>query len=188
MRMSRGSVKLLIVAALAALIAVVLAQTVFGEAKKVEIGDGSVAALNRTARAADALPADVLRLPFAAHNFATANGTGSRLLKVDGSSKIFAIPGKASLLCVVEVDSAAQTAGGGCADRKVLLTGSIWTAEVREDGTKDVVGLVGDGHTYAEAEGRRVPVENNLFVLRGVEGDELTIGSPTAAQSLEIGG
>jgi hypothetical protein len=181
-------VKLVLICVTVGLVAAILAQAVFGGARRVQIGTGSVAALSRGVRAADALPADILGLPFAAHNFASPDGAGSRLLKTDGSLQIFAVPGKARLLCIIEVDNAAETSGGTCADRKLLLTGSIWTADIREDGTKDIVGLVGDGHTYAEASGRRVPVENNAFVLRGVEGNELTVGSPTAAQSIKIAG
>jgi hypothetical protein len=49
-----------------------------------------------------------------------------------------------------------------------------------------VFGLVGDGHTYAEADGRRSRVENNAFVLRNVDDDEITIGSPTASQIIDI--
>jgi hypothetical protein len=92
------------------------------------------------------------------------------------------------MLCLVEVDTAAQTAGGACADRGVLRTGSIYMADRREDGSRLIVGLVGDGHTYAEADGRRAPVENNAFVLDGVEGGNFTVGSATASQHIDIGG
>jgi hypothetical protein len=180
--------QLLAGAAASAVIAATLVQTVTGGGNKVQIGTGSVSTLKRQSRAADALPPNVLRLPFAVDNFATVSGAGARLIKTDGSTQIFVVPGKRNLLCVIEVDPAAQTSGGACADRKILLTGSIWTAEVRDDGTKDVVGIVGDGHTYAEAGGRRVPVENNAFVLHGVDVNDLTIGSPTAQQTLQIGG
>jgi hypothetical protein len=91
------------------------------------------------------------------------------------------------MLCLVEVDSAAQTSGGACAERSALLTGSIYMADRQEDGSRQVVGLVGDGPTYAEADGRRTRVENNAFVLRGVRGSDVTIGSPTASQTVEIG-
>src|SRR6266516_4435309 len=91
------------------LVAAILAQTVFGGATKVQIGTGSVSALSRGVRAADALPASILGLPFAAHNFASPDGAGSRLLKTDGSLQIFAVPGKARLLCIIEVDGAAGT-------------------------------------------------------------------------------
>jgi hypothetical protein len=60
-------------------------------------------------------------------------------------------------------------------------------ADEREDGSREVVGLVGDGHTFAAADGRRVPVDNNAFVLEDIEGDEVTIGSPTAEQTVDIG-
>ena len=115
------------------------------------------------------------------------DGRGSRLVGIDGTTKIFAVPGKGRLLCVVEVDQTADTAGGACADRTVLLTGSIWTADVHQDGTKDVVGLVGDGHTYVAAGGRRVPIENNAFVIHDVAGDEVEVGSPAAAQTVSLG-
>jgi hypothetical protein len=92
------------------------------------------------------------------------------------------------MLCLVEVDTAAGTAGGACADRSVLRTGSVYMADRQEDGSRLVVGLVGDGHTYAEANGRRAPVENNSFVLSGVEGGDFIVGSATASQHIDIGG
>jgi hypothetical protein len=61
-------------------------------------------------------------------------------------------------------------------------------ADSQEDGSRLVVGLVGDGHTYAEANGRRASVENNAFVLNQVEGGDLTVGSPAASQHIDIGG
>jgi hypothetical protein len=178
--------KLVVFLGLAAAIAGTTVHVVAGGERKVQIGNGSVSALARTARAGDALPASVLDLPFAEHNFASPSGGGSRLLRTDGSLRVYAVPGKERLLCLIEVDGGAQTSGGACADRNALLTGSIWTADIREDGTKDVVGLVGDGHTYAEASGRRVRVENNAFILRGVDGNDVTLGSPTATQTIEI--
>jgi hypothetical protein len=86
------------------------------------------------------------------------------------------------------VDTAADTAGGACADRGILRTGSIYMADRQEDGSRLVVGLVGDGHTYAEANGKRVPVQNNAFVLSHVQGGDVTVGSPTASQHVDIGG
>jgi hypothetical protein len=86
------------------------------------------------------------------------------------------------------VDEFAQTSGAACADRSVLFTGSIFMADRNEDGTQQVAGLVGDGHTYAEANGKRVGIERNAFLLRGVQSSEITIGSATAAQTVEIGG
>ena len=180
--------KVIGLALVASAFAAIVAQTVVGGRNKVQIGNGSVSALTRAARSGDALPASVLALPFAARNFASANGAGSRLLANDGSLDLYAVPGKGRLLCLVAVDGLAQTAGGACADRKVLLTGAIFMADVREDGRKDVVGLVGDGHTYAEAGDRRVPTQNNVFVLRGVDAKDVTLGSPTAVQTVEIGG
>ena len=47
---------------------------------------------------------------------------------------------------------------------------------------------VGDGHTFAEANGRRTAVENNSFLLAQVEGTDLSIGSPTATQQIDLGG
>jgi hypothetical protein len=164
----------------------IAAQTVIGGSDRVKIGAGSVSALARAARPADRLPASVLALPFADSNFASPTGDGSRLLRTDGSLSLYAVPGKGRLVCLIEVDSLAQTAGGSCADRRVLLTGSIFMADVREDGRKDIVGLVGDGHTFADADGRRVVVTANAFILRGVASNTVTIGSPTATQVVEI--
>lgn len=165
-----------------------LTQLGLGGSDRVQIGNGSVSALARTARAADTLPQSVLDYPFADRNFASPDGGGSRLVKEQGSLKLYAVPGKGGMLCLVEVDSVADTAGGACADRSILRTGSIYMADRQEDGSRLVVGLVGDGHTYAEANGRRTTVDNNAFVLNHVEGGDLTVGSPTASQHVDIGG
>jgi hypothetical protein len=154
----------------------------------VQIGNGSVSALARAARAADTLPQSVLDYPFGGRNFASPDGAGSRLLQEQGSLKLYAVPGKGRMLCLVEVDAVANTAGGACADREILRTGSIYMADRQEDGSRLVVGLLGDGHTYAEANGRRATVENNSFVLEQVEGGDLTVGSPTASQHVDLGG
>jgi len=164
-----------------------LTQLVLGGNDKVTIGNGSVSALARASRVADSLPENVLAYPFAARNFASKRGEGSRLLHLEGTFRLYAVPGKEGMLCLIEVDDAAATAGGACADRHVLLTGSIFMADRQEDGSRLVVGLVGDGHTYAEAGGRRVPVESNAFVLHGVVGSRVTVGSPTAAQTVDLG-
>jgi hypothetical protein len=165
-----------------------LTQLGLGGSDKVQIGNGAVSALAHTARTADTLPQSVLDYPFADRNFASPNGGGSRLLQEQGSLRLYAVPGKGGMLCLVEVDSVAETAGGACADRSILRTGSIYMADQQEDGSRLVVGLVGDGHTYAEANGRRVPVQNNAFVLKHVEGGDLTVGSPSASQHVDIGG
>ena len=186
--MSKRRVQLGAVALAAAITAGLLTQLGLGGSDKVQIGNGSVSALAHVARAADTLPQSVLDYPFAGRNFASPNGGGSRLLQEQGSLKLYAVPGREGMLCLVEVDSVAQTAGGACADRDILRTGSIYMADRQEDGSRLVVGLVGDGHTYAEANGRRATVENNSFVLDHVEGGDLTVGSATASQHVDIGG
>ncbi len=165
----------------AAATAGLLTQLGLGGSNKVQIGSGSVSALARAAKVADALPQSVLDYPFADRNFASPSGDGSRLLLEQGSLKLYAVPGKGGLV-------SAETAGGACADRSLLRTGSIYMADRQEDGSRLVVGLVGDGHTYAEANGRRATVENNAFVLNHVEGADITVGSPTASQHIDIGG
>jgi len=175
---------LLVAAATAGL----LTQLGLGGSDKVQIGNGSVSALAHAGGAADALPQSVLDYPFADRNFASPNGGGSRLLQEHGSLRLYAVPGKGGLVCLVEVDTVADTAGGACADRGILRTGSIYMADRQEDGSRLVVGLVGDGHTYAEANGRQATVENNAFVLDHVEGSDLAVGSPTASQHIDIGG
>jgi hypothetical protein len=172
----------------AAAVAGLLTQLGLGGSDRVQIGNGSVSALARAARAADTLPQSVLDYPFAGRNFASPDGAGSRLLQEQGSLKLYAVPGKGRMLCLVEVDAAADTAGGACADRGILRAGSIYMADAQEDGSRLVVGLLGDGHTYAEANGRRATVENNSFVLEQVEGGDVTVGSPTATQHVDIGG
>ena len=172
----------------AAAVAGLLTQLGLGGSDKVQIGNGSVSALAQAAQAADTLPQSVLDYPFAERNFASPNGGGSRLLQEQGSLSLYAVPGKGALLCLVEVDAVAETAGGACADRSVLRTGSIYMADRQEDGSRLIVGLVGDGHTYAEADGRRASVENNAFVLNEVEGGGFTVGSPTASQQVDVEG
>ncbi len=103
------------------------------------------------------------------------------------SLTLYAVPGRGGMLCLIEVDSVAKTDGGACADRTLLQTGSIYMADRQEDGSRQVVGLVGAGHTYAEANGKRTRVENNAFLLRGVAGSGFTIGSATGSESVEIG-
>jgi hypothetical protein len=179
--------KLALVLGLGAAAAAIVSQAGLGGEKRVQIGTGSVAALSRNARSTDTLPAQVLSYPFAGHNFASPGGVGSRLLKTQGSLRLYAVPGKAGMVCLVEVDDVAGTSGGSCADRSVLRTGSIYMADELEDGSKQVVGLVGDGHTYAEGDGQRASVDNNAFVLRNVADDEVTIGSPTVEQTVDLG-
>lgn len=171
----------------AALAVAIVSQVGLGSSGKVQIGNGSVSELARAARAGDALPQHVLEYPFAARNFASPSGAGSRRLMTSESLTLYAVPGKGRMLCLIEVDSVAQTAGGACADRSLLRTGSIYMADRQQGGSQQVVGLVGDGHTYAEANGRRTRVENNAFVLRAVAGPDFTIGSATASQTVEIG-
>jgi hypothetical protein len=180
---------LLTVFGLSIAIVAVVTQAGLGGEKKITIGNGSVSALGRSAGPGDALPAEVLALPFAEKNFASATGAGSRLVRADGALQLYVVPGKGRLLCLIEVNASLSTSGGACADRKSLLTGSIYMADRREDGSGqwDVVGLVGDGHTYAQADGQRVAVRNNAFVLRGVDAEELTLGSTTATQTVDIG-
>jgi hypothetical protein len=173
---------------LAAAVAGLLTQLGLGGNERVQIGDGSVSALARAARAADTLPQSVLNYPFGGRNFASPDGAGSRLLQEQGSLKLYGVPGKGGMLCLVEVDTVADTAGGACADRRLLRTGSIYMADRLVDGSRLVVGLVGDGNTYAEANGRRATVENNSFMLDHVEGGDLTVGSATASQHVDIGG
>ena len=165
-----------------------LSQVGFGGSERVQIGDGSVSSLMRGAHGGDALPAAVLTYPFAERNFATRSGAGSRLLRSDGSVKLYAVPGKAGMICLIEVDDLAQTAGGACADREVLLTGAIYMATTQADASRRVVGLVGDGHTYARAGGQQVRVEDNAFILEDVSSGEITVGSPSASQTFETGG
>jgi hypothetical protein len=185
---SRSHLRFGLAVLVAAATAGLLTQLGLGGSDKVQIGNGSVSALAQASRTADKLPQSVLDYPFAERNFASSNGGGARLLQEQGSLKIYAVPGKGGMLCLVEVDSVAQTAGGACADRDLLRTGSIYMADRQENGSRLVVGLVGDGHTYAEANGKRVSVQNNAFVLNDVGGGDLTLGSPSASQHVDIGG
>jgi hypothetical protein len=167
--------------------AATLSQLGLGGGERAVIGKGSVSALGRLARTSDRLPESVLSYPFAARNFASPQGAGARLLKTHESLRLYAVPGKSGMLCLIEVDEVADTAGGACADRTVLKTGSIYMADRQEDGSREIVGLVGDGHTFAEAGGKRTRVENNAFVLQHVDDKTFTVGSPTATQTVDLG-
>ena len=173
--------------AVAAIGAAVLSQLGLGGGDRTVIGTGSVSALSRVAQAFDRLPSSVLSYPFAARNFASPEGAGARLLKVQESLRLYAVPGKGGMLCLIEIDEMAGTAGGACADRSVLRTGSIYMADRNEDGSRQVVGLVGDDHTFAEANGKRTRVENNAYVLPHVEDTTFRVGSPTATQTVDLG-
>jgi hypothetical protein len=186
--MRRRHVQFGLAVLVAAAAAGLLTQLGLGGSDRVQIGNGSVSALAHATRIADALPQSVLAYPFAERNFASPNGGGSRLLQQQGSLSLYVVPGKGRMLCLVEVDTAAATAGGSCADRSVLRTGSIYMADRQEDGSRLVVGLVGDGHTYAEADGKQASVRNNSFLLNHVEGGDVTVGSPSASQHVDIGG
>jgi hypothetical protein len=164
-----------------------LSQLGFGGAGPAQIGGSSVSALARTAGGGDALPSTVLAYPFAERNFASRSGAGSRVLRSEGSLTLYAVPGKGGMICLIEVDDFTETAGGACADRNVLLTGPIYMATRREDASRRIVGLVGDGPTYARAGGKHVRVENNAFILEGVLASEVTVGSPSASRTIEIG-
>ena len=170
-----------------AIIGGALSQVGFGGGGRIQIGDGSVSSLERGVRSGDALPDAVLVYPFAEQNFASRTGAGSRLLRSEGALRLYAVPGKGGMLCLIEVDELAETAGGACADRKVLLTGAIYTATRQPDASRRVVGLVGDGHTYARAGSTHARVENNAFVLEDVSSSEITVGSPSASQTVEVG-
>src|ERR671923_86965 len=100
---------------LAAIAAGVASQLGLGGSDKVQIGDGTVSALARAAGPGDALPASVLGYPFAARNFASPSGGGARLLTTRDSLRLYAVPGKGGMLCLIEVDVAADAAGGACA-------------------------------------------------------------------------
>src|SRR5207247_8040936 len=140
---------------------------------KVQIGNGSVSALAHAGSAADALPQSMLDYPFAGRNFASPDGGGSRLLQEHGSLRLYVVPGKGGLLCLVEVDTTAETAGGASADRSLLRTGSIYMADRQEDRSRLVVGVVCDGHTYAAYDCRRATGQNNSFVLHTLRGTEI---------------
>jgi hypothetical protein len=164
----------------------VLSQFGFGGSERARIANASVSALTRAARTGDTLPSSVLAYPFAARNFASPSGGGSRLVLTQGSLNLYAVPGKGGMVCLIEVDSVAATAGGSCADRSLLRSGSIYMADRQEDGSRLVVGLVGDGPTFAQAGGKRTRIENNAFALQGVEGGDFTVGSPAASQTIDI--
>ena len=73
---------------LAAAIAGLLSQLVLGGSDRVKIGNGAVSVLARASKAEDSLPQRVLAYPFAARNFASTTGDGSRLLHVEGTLRL----------------------------------------------------------------------------------------------------
>jgi hypothetical protein len=88
----------------------VLSQLGFGGSEKTRVANTSVSALTRAARTGDALPPSVLAYSFAVRNFASPNGGGSRLVLTQDSLRLYAVPGKGGMVCLIEVDSLAETA------------------------------------------------------------------------------
>jgi hypothetical protein len=137
------------------------------------LSDGTVAVLERPARSGDVLPGRVLELPFARH---FANSGAARLARRDAERTVYVVPGRDSTLCLIVVE--ANAVGLNCAGRSVLRSGAVWQGTGQDDGSTDVVGVVGDGVAYARTEGgSRVVVNNNVFTIDAVRGRTITLGT-----------
>lgn len=148
-------------------VAAVAAGVGFGGPPTPVLSDGSVSALKRPATNADALPARVLELPFARH---FADPAKARLALRDGERSVYVVPGRDASLCLVVVEQNGAI-GLNCAGRSVLRSGAVWQGTGNDDGSTDIVGIVGDGIAYAQGEsGGRVAVKDNVFTIDGATG------------------
>jgi hypothetical protein len=145
------------------------------------LSDGSIAALERPGRSADALPARVLELPFARH---FANPNAARLVSRDVERSVYVVPGRDATVCLVVVEAEASGIALNCAARSLLRSGSVWQGTRTADGAVDIVGVVGDGVTYATADGKtRLPVRGNVFAMSGVRNRTIILGTESGVEA-----
>jgi hypothetical protein len=153
--------------AVAASAAAVAAGVGFGGPPTPVLSGGGIAALESPATSADALPARVLQLPFARH---FADPAAARLALRDAERTVYVVPGRDTSLCLVVVEANGGI-GLNCAGRSVLRSGAVWQGTGNDDGSTDIVGVVGDGVAYVQPEnGERVAVKDNVFTIDGATG------------------
>ena len=163
-----------------AAIAAVAAGVGFGGPPTPTLSEGKVSALERSARAGDALPSRVLELPFARH---FASVTAARRVLHDAERTVYAVPGRHSSLCLVVVESNSSI-GVNCAGRSILRSGAVWQGTGNADGSTDIVGVTGDGVAYFRADGRdKVAIKDNVFAIDGVTGRTLVFGSGNGVEA-----
>jgi hypothetical protein len=59
-----------------------------------------------------------------------------------------------------------------------LQTGAVWQGTGNNDGSTDIVGVVGDGVAYAQADAnRRVGIKGNVFSVDSVRDRTIVFGT-----------
>jgi hypothetical protein len=168
----------------AAAVAAVATGIGFGGSPTPALSDGIVTALDRPARSGDALPDRVLELPFARH-FAPST---ARLAFRDAERSVYVVAGRDSSLCLVVVETT-NGVGLNCAGRSVLRGGAVWQGTGNDDGSTDIVGVVGDGVAYARTDGNSsVTVKDNFFRINAATGRTIIFGKRDGAEaSFDLG-
>lgn len=138
------------------------------------LGNGSVAALERAAGArADALPPEVWAMPAADW---LASRDSARLILSDSERTVWAARGKSGSVCLVLQEAREQSTSIDCAPRSILTKGPLYVTSLDASGAATVVGLVDDGvSTVRDAAGREMPIRDNVFVIRGVSSDSISL-------------
>jgi hypothetical protein len=165
--------------------ALLLAAATGGAASKpLQLGNGNVAALSRTAGADDALPAAVTAMPAASW---ISNASASRLVLNASDYRAWVAPGTGGFLCLAVQVTVEGGSGITCAPRKTLQTGPIYFSSINASGGVDVVGLVDDAVDSVRAAGNVARLANNAFVLRNMAGTSLTLGTSAGSHSVDLG-
>jgi hypothetical protein len=173
----------LVLVAIAATAALAAGKSPGGESTP-RLSNGELSALSRAPAAEDVLPANVLQLPIA-QDF--ARPLVARRLATEGGRRIYAVRGRQKTTCLVVIESSDDATTVNCAG-VAQESGAVWQGTPQNDGTVDVVGIVGDGVAYARAGDSRAQVENNVFILKGKVNDEVVLGTAAGLEAkLDLG-
>jgi hypothetical protein len=179
--LARAATYCSILGAVAAASVVVIASSASGQTSPVV----KLSILDRAASASDVLPAYVTSAPFA-EQFASPDA--ARLASTRAMRSIYVVPGKAGTICLVVAEPATETVMADCAARDLLVNGSIYLSMPHNNGTFDVVGVVADGHTAAQAaDDRAVAVANNVFALDGLTDQHIKLATGSKLTDFDLG-
>jgi len=141
------------------------------------LSSATVGVLAHPAQATDVLPSSVLELPSARQY----DLQGVRLSQEVDGRKLFVVPSKDGLLCLV-VSSAAESMSN-CGAPKLLENSALYLEQPSDNGTMHVWGVVGDEVTTVE--GARVI--DNTFAYQGEATPQLHISSGSESRVLDLG-
>jgi len=140
-------------------------------------GSSHLAILDRPMRADDALSSIVLSSPGLAKQLDTRS-QDARLALVAGADRLYVVPGSIDgTICLVDVNEGDASVVSNCAPGATLDKGVIYLSTPHQDGTIDVVGVVGDQfHTIAASDGASsTRVSNNAFAISRLQGQHLVL-------------